>query len=113
MAAPSDLFSLVALDMNGTTVEDNGIFDSSLAAALAAVGAPAPDPSKLQAARGMAKREMFRRLLPSGEDADRAYAEFTAAFAASIEQGAVAPIDGVDDVLRQLRQFGLAIALIT
>jgi phosphoglycolate phosphatase len=113
MPTPSDLFSLVALDMNGTTVEDNGIFDTSLAAALAAVGAPAPDPSALHAVRGMAKRDMFRSLLPAGDDADRAYSEFTAEFAASIGRGAVAPIDGVDDVLRQLRQLGLAIALIT
>ncbi|GAA1000049.1 phosphonatase-like hydrolase [Acrocarpospora macrocephala] len=113
MASPRDLFRLAALDMNGTTVEDSGIFESSLRHGLAEVSLPYPEPDVLAPLRGMAKAEMFRRLIPDPALSDLAYHAFTAAFHTSIRDGAVKPVDGASEVFSELRELGLRVCLIT
>jgi phosphoglycolate phosphatase len=113
MHAPADVFSLVALDMNGTTVEDSGIFDLALAHAFAAIDCDVPAPESIAPLRGGSKSQMFQTLIADTVLADRAYRAFVAGFTAEVERGAVRPIAGVADVLAELRQLGLCVCLMT
>jgi phosphoglycolate phosphatase len=110
---PADLFSLVALDMNGTTVEDSGIFDLALTHAFASIGADLPTPEAIAPLRGAAKSRMFQMLIADSVLAEQAYRAFVAGFTAEVERGAVRPIAGVGDVLAELRQLGLCVCLMT
>jgi phosphoglycolate phosphatase len=113
LRAPADVFSLVALDMNGTTVEDSGIFDLALAHAFAAISEEPPAPEAIAPLRGLAKSEMFHRLTGDAALAEAAYRAFVAAFTTEVDRGAVRPITGVREVLAELRHLGLCVCLMT
>lgn len=113
MPVPADRFSLVILDMNGTTVHDSGVFDSSLSQAFASVDLPTPPKASVASYRGMSKSEMFRQLIPDARLADRAYQQFVAVFLDAVAAGAIRPIPAAGQVLQRLHDLGLCTALIT
>lgn len=60
--------TVAALDMNGTTIADNGAFDTALRDGLYAAGVAFPDERTLGELRGIANTALLERLVP---DPDR------------------------------------------
>ncbi|WP_158882962.1 phosphonatase-like hydrolase [Amycolatopsis anabasis] len=111
---------LVALDMAGTTVADDGLVESAFTAAIGAAGVSEEDsrfPEMLSYVRetmGQSKIVVFRALLNGDEDlAQRANAEFQRAYEELIENGHCAPIPGTEPTIRKLRAAGVRVALTT
>jgi phosphoglycolate phosphatase len=111
-------FALACLDMAGTTVRDDGAVEAAFQTALRAggiePGTPRSDEASetVRATMGWSKADVFAALLSPG-DAARATAEFARAYEASVAAGAVEPIPGALDVLRQLRSRGVLVCLTT
>lgn len=112
-STPTDRFSLVALDMNGTTIKDSGIFQASLEHAYAEIELPLPPDDVIAPYRGMSKTELFARLIPDAGRAAAAHDAFTDAFLVAVADGAVQPMDGARKTLERLRDLGLRTCLIT
>jgi phosphonatase-like hydrolase len=111
-------YALACLDMAGTTVRDDGAVESAFDDALAAVGVPEGTAQYEAAHRfvretmGWSKADVFAALLEP-EPAQRATAEFAAAYEAIVASGRVEPIPGAPDVLRALRAGGVKVCLTT
>jgi len=111
-------FSLVCLDMAGTTVRDDGAVETAFEAALASVGVEpgsAPFVRAQQVVRdtmGWSKADVFARLLEP-EAAGRATEAFAASYEAVVATGQVAEIPGAAAVLRRLRGHGVLVCLTT
>lgn len=110
---------LAALDIAGTTVDDDGAVYRALADAVRAYGV---DPSPRDVARwmGAGKRDALAALLrpagstaPSDETVDAAFGEFRRLLDAAYRQRPPRPIEGVPDTLRALRERGVKVALTT
>lgn len=105
--------NLVALDMNGTTIADNGAFEAALRDALAHVGTEFPDKDTLSELRGIAKADLFRRLVPDPNLRTVAYDTFTKSFLNIIARGGITAVPGAGEALSELSAQGLAICLMT
>jgi phosphonatase-like hydrolase len=107
---------LVIFDMAGTTVQDRGEVPDSFRAALAAHGLTVTA-EQLTAVRGSSKRQAVFDLIPDGPDRDQRaaiiYATFREGLALRYREGGVRPIDGAEQVFRQLRAAGVRVALNT
>jgi phosphoglycolate phosphatase len=110
---PRSPCTLVALDMNGTTIADNGAFETALRAGLEHAGTTFPDKGTLTELRGIAKADLFRRLVPDPDRRTTAYETFTKSFLATIARGGVIAVPGARDALKELSARGVAICLIT
>ena len=106
---------LVAFDMAGTTVRDDGQVPAAFTAALTEFGMPV-GPDTIRAIRGASKRDAIRRLLPAGAEndslAERAYASFRGHLARLYPDTARA-VPGAQDVFAWLRGRGIRVALNT
>jgi phosphoglycolate phosphatase len=110
---------LVALDMAGTTVADDGAVEEAFQQALDAVGVTAgqlrEDPQEyIRRTMGQSKITVFTELL--GGDrvrADRANTAFEAAFDQAVDRGEVWAIPGAEECLARLRQAGMRLCLTT
>lgn len=110
---------LVVLDMAGTTVTDDGVVERAFqrAAERTGVADRLPWPEALGYVRetmGQSKIDVFTHL--AGGDvaaAERATAAFEDAYAELILEGAAAPIAGAEELLQELRDAGVAVALTT
>jgi phosphoglycolate phosphatase len=110
---------LVALDMAGTTVADDGAVEEAFQSALDAVGLTAgqlhEDPHEyVRRTMGQSKITVFTELL--GGDrlrAEQANAAFEAAFDGAVDRGEVWAIPGAESCLTALRHAGLRLCLTT
>ena len=111
-------YALACLDMAGTTVRDDGAVETAFDEALGAVGVTPGTARHDEAHRfvretmGWSKADVFARLLDQDE-AERATARFASAYEAIVATGAVEPIMGAPDVLRELRARGVLVCLTT
>lgn len=110
---------LAALDIAGTTVDDDGAVYRALADAVRAYGV---EPSRRDVARwmGAGKRDALRALLttegsagPTGATVDAAFLEFRRLLHQAYAERPPRPVDGVPDTLRRLRERGVKVALTT
>jgi phosphoglycolate phosphatase len=111
-------FSLVVLDMAGTTVRDDGIVDEAFVSALSSVGIEPGSPQFASAeiyvrdTMGQSKSEVFAALLDP-EEAARATEAFARAYEEIVATGRVAPMEGAVEVFATLREHDVKIALTT
>ncbi|WP_328458816.1 phosphonatase-like hydrolase [Amycolatopsis sp. NBC_00438] len=108
---------LVVLDMAGTTVADDGLVVRAFTEAIRAVGVPDERyPDMLQYVldtMGQSKITVFRALLDDETRAQQANAAFESAYGDLVRGGACTPIDGAEDVVRDLREKGVKVAFTT
>ena len=110
---------LVALDMAGTTVADDGAVEEAFQVALDAVDLTASDlrhelSDYIRRTMGQSKIAVFTELLGGDHHrADRANAAFEAAFDQAVDRGEVAPVPGAEDCLTALREAGMRLCLTT
>jgi phosphonatase-like hydrolase len=110
---------LVALDMAGTTVADDGAVEEAFQQALDAVdltaGALRDDPHEyVRRTMGQSKITVFTELLGGDRHlAEQANAAFEAAFDQAVDRGEVAPMPGAESALTDLRRAGMRICLTT
>jgi phosphoglycolate phosphatase len=110
---------LVALDMAGTTVADDGAVEEAFWHALEAVGLTAgqlmDDPeSYIRRTMGQSKITVFSELLGGDRHrAEQANAAFEDAFGQAVDRGEVAAIPGAESCLTTLRQADMRLCLTT
>lgn len=111
---------LVAFDMAGTTVRDEGVVPYAFRLALEPLGI-APTETQVSAVRGADKREAIARLVRGslgergdlGEVVRATYARFAAALRTAYSEGPLAEIPGASDLFARLREAGVKVALTT
>jgi len=117
-------FELVALDMAGTTVADDGLVEEAFVAAIAEVGTPMPPPGAtdhpasdafayVRRTMGSSKIEVFTALYGDRARADAANRAFEAAYQRNVVAGGVAPIDGAVEAIEAIRAVGIRVCLTT
>ena len=110
---------LVVLDMAGTTVKDDGVVERAFALAAERAGIVSAGPELdealdyVRATMGQSKIEVFRALAANDDDAERANDAFEDAYAEIAAAEGVEAIPGAEEVLRELREGGVKIALTT
>jgi phosphoglycolate phosphatase len=109
---------LACLDMAGTTVRDDGAVIAAFSTALDTL--EVNDPTERQRmldyvneTMGMSKIVVFRSLLGDDTRAQEANHAFEDAYAKQIATGAVAEIPGALDMIRELRERDVKVALLT
>ena len=108
---------LVCLDMAGTTVADDGAVLTAFEDAIAAAGVSESERPAMREyvvrTMGESKIAVFRALLGDEARAQQANAAFETAYQRQVDQGAIQPIDGAEEVIRTIRSAGLKVALLT
>ena len=110
---------LVALDMAGTTVADDGAVEEAFWHALGAVGLTSSqlmdDPARyIRRTMGQSKITVFSELLGGDRHrAEQANAAFEDAFGKAVDRGEVAAIPGAESCLATLRQADMRLCLTT
>jgi phosphoglycolate phosphatase len=110
---------LAVVDMAGTTVADDGLVLAAFDAAATAAGLAESGAERDEARRyvidtmGQSKITVFRALFGTEELAQHANAEFERTYAALIDEGKAAPIDGAAQAITRLREAGVRVALST
>lgn len=113
------MIQVAVLDMAGTTIADDGLVISSFEAAATAVGLPADGAEREHARQyvldtmGQSKIVVFRALFGDEDRAQHANAAFETAYAAAIDDGHAAAIDGAAEAITRLRDSGVKVALTT
>jgi phosphonatase-like hydrolase len=110
---------LVVLDMAGTTVRDDGLVERAFVVAARTVGLATTDDA-LEAAldyvretMGQSKIQVFRALTESEDAANAANRAFEAAYLDLVVESGVTCIEGAEELFRELRDYGVKIALTT
>lgn len=112
---------LVVLDIMGTIIEDRGQVADSFASALSRRGFSVPS-EDINEIKGASKREAIRKLISRQQNGvvntdealvDVVYEDFRALLEASCSNGGAAPIPGVSEALRRLKEQGIAVAATT
>jgi phosphoglycolate phosphatase len=110
-------FSVICLDMAGTTVRDGNTVIEAFAAALASRDLPVAEfHSAMRYARatmGQSKIEVFRRILGDEDAARAANAAFEKHYAGAVAAGAVAPMPGAVELFAACRAAGTRVCLST
>ncbi len=115
----SSSIQLAVVDMAGTTVADDGLVLAAFDAAATAAGLAESGAERDEARRyvidtmGQSKITVFRALFGTEELAQHANAEFERTYAALIDEGKAAPIDGAAQAITRLREAGIRVALST
>jgi phosphonatase-like hydrolase len=110
---------LVALDMAGTTVADDGAVEEAFQVALDSVGLTARDLRRdpgdyIRRTMGQSKIAVFTELLGGDRHrADQANTAFEAAFDQAVDRGEVSAIPGAESCLAALRDAGMRLCLTT
>lgn len=110
---------VVALDMAGTTISDDGVVVEAFHAALAGAGLAGPSQEWAAAEQivhetmGQSKIDVFRRVLGNESAAARACAAFENAYEKAVIAGRVAAIPGAEILLDKLRAAGIKTCLTT
>ena len=110
-------FSVVCLDMAGTTVRDDGTVMTAFTAAIAGHNLPvhAFDEAMryVRATMGQSKIEVFRHILGDEDSARRANTSFEEHYAAAVHAGEVEPMPGAAQVFKACRDAGIGVCLAT
>jgi len=110
-------FSVVCLDMAGTTVRDDNTVMEAFAAAIASRNLPAAEfSSGLTYARetmGQSKIEVFRHILGSEDAAQGANAAFEDHYAGAVAAGDISPMPGAVELFAACRAAGIRVCLST
>ncbi|MCD0449491.1 phosphonatase-like hydrolase [Actinocorallia sp. API 0066] len=108
------MIELVALDMAGTTVQENGAVYVALRAAVEAAGG-APDAAAIDRWMGADKREAIAALLGGADPAtvETVFADFHTRLTAAYKATPPEPLPGVEKALAALRASGVKVALTT
>jgi len=110
-------FSVVCLDMAGTTVRDGNAVMAAFAAAIASRNLPVREfHSAMQYARdtmGQSKIEVFRHILGDEDAAQAANAAFEKDYAGAVEAGEISPMPGAVELFAACRDAGTRVCLST
>ena len=110
-------FSVVCLDMAGTTVRDDNTVMEAFAAAIGSRNLPAPEfHTAMQYARatmGQSKIEVFRHILPGEYAAQAANAAFEKHYAGAVADGEISPMPGAEELFAACRSAGIKVCLST
>jgi phosphonatase-like hydrolase len=110
---------MVALDMAGTTVADDGAVEEAFQGALDAVGLSAgsliDDPQTyIRRTMGQSKITVFTEVLGGDRHlAEHANVAFESAFDAAVDRGEVSALPGAETALAALRDAGMRVCLTT
>lgn len=113
------MIQLVALDVAGTTVNDDGVVIQAFKKAFSQI---APESWQLHATEwtkyafdtmGQSKIKVFTEILGDAYLAEAANDRFETAYLELIEAGGVSPIAGAESLIRSLRDRGIKVALTT
>ena len=107
---------LVVCDIAGTTVRDSGQVVTAFADTLRKYGLEFTA-DQLSRVRGSSKRQALLKFIPAGPNRDRfaeeVYVSFRDRLAHIYKTDGIEPIDGAEDVIRELRARGVSVALNT
>ena len=110
-------FSVVCLDMAGTTVRDDNTVMEAFAAAIGSRNLPAGEFSTaLQYARdtmGQSKIEVFRHIFGDEDAAQGANAAFEQHYAGAVANGEISPMPGAEELFAACRSAGVRTCLST
>lgn len=110
---------LVVLDLAGTTVVDDGLVERAFTRAVEAAGLAATDEERastlayVRRTMGQSKASVFRGLTSDDDQAEHANAVFESAFAELVSADGIRAVDGAEELVRLLRDAGVAVALTT
>lgn len=114
------MIQLAVLDMAGTTVADDGLVEQAFTRAIGAQGIEPGSPQYdemlryVRATMGESKITVFRHLLGNDEAAaQQANKAFETAYGTLVDEGHSAPIDGAENVIRELQSRGIKVCLTT
>jgi len=110
-------FSVICLDMAGTTVRDGNTVMAAFAAAVASRNLRAREfNSAMRYARatmGQSKIEVFRHILGAENAAQAANAEFEKHYAGAVADGEISPMPGAVELFAACRALGIKVCLST
>jgi len=113
------MIQMVALDVAGTTVNDDGVVLAAFKKAFAQVAPGLWETHEAQWVQyaidtmGQSKIKVFTELLQSPVLAAQANELFEAAYLELIEEGGVSPIEGAEALFDELRELGIPVVLTT
>jgi len=109
--------TVACLDMAGTTVRDEGTVMSAFTEAIAAFNLPVREfnaaMTYIRDTMGQSKIEVFRHILGSEDDAQRANTTFERHYAAAVSAGDVSPMPGAVELFAACRAAGIRVCLST
>ena len=110
-------YSVLCLDMAGTTVRDGDTVMNAFAAAISSRVLPVREfNSAMQYARatmGQSKIEVFRHILGDEDAAQAANAVFEKHYAGAVAGREIAPMPGAEELFAQCRSLGIKVCLST
>jgi phosphonatase-like hydrolase len=110
-------FSVLCLDMAGTTISDGDSVLTAFTAALSAETLPVREFTAamryVKATMGQSKIEVFRHVLGGEAAAQRANAAFEAHYAKAVADGSITAMPGAEDLLAAARDAGIKVCLST
>ena len=110
-------FSVVCLDMAGTTVRDDNTVMEAFAAAIGSQNLPgAEHATALQYARdtmGQSKIEVFRHIFGAEDAARAANGAFEQHYAGAVADGDISPVPGAEELFAACRAAGIRTCLST
>jgi phosphonatase-like hydrolase len=110
-------FSVVCLDMAGTTVRDDNTVMEAFAAAVGSRTLPVREfNAALQYARdtmGQSKIEVFRHIFGAEDAAQGANEAFEKHYAGAVADGGISPMPGAEELFAACRAAGIKVALST
>ena len=110
-------FSVLCLDMAGTTVRDAGTVMSAFTDAIVAFNLPVREFSAamkyIKDTMGQSKIDVFRHILGSEGAAQAANASFETRYAAAVNAGEVSPMPGAVELFAACRSAGIKVCLST
>jgi phosphoglycolate phosphatase len=110
-------YSVICLDMAGTTVRDDNTVMEAFAAAISSRSLPVPEyRSAMEYARatmGHSKIEVFRHILGDEDAAQEANAVFEKHFSGAVADGGISPMPGAEDLFAACRSAGIKVCLST
>jgi phosphoglycolate phosphatase len=110
-------YSVLCLDMAGTTVRDDNTVTEAFAAAIASRGLPASEFSSAmnyaRATMGRSKIEVFRHILGEEDAARAANAAFEKHYAGAVAGGEISPVPGAEELFAACRAEGIRVCLCT
>jgi len=110
-------FSVLCLDMAGTTVRDDNTVMEAFAAAIGSRTLPVREfDSAMKYARatmGQSKIEVFRHILGDEDAAQAANAAFEKHYAGAVASGEISPMPGAEELFAACRSAGIKVCLST
>jgi phosphoglycolate phosphatase len=110
-------FSVVCLDMAGTTIHDGNAVMAAFGAAIASRNLPAGESDSAmryaRATMGQSKIEVFRHILGDEDAAQEANAAFEKHYAGAVAAGEISPMPGAVELFAACRAAGTRVCLST